>query len=338
MIRHAGASMAEKPVLLAWEVKFPLVTNPHIVKAWGKAMGVTYLFCMLILGPVFLAARELEALLMLAMIFFAVAIGLTLLGFMIMLVIFGNRSHAKFILSDKGISYESVDNRARTLSRMAILAGGLLGSPTAAGAGLLSMSKERISLDWDAVFQARYDERHLTIRLRNQYRDLLHLYCTPEIYEAVRDLVKIRVDQNGERRSPADRRSPLPGALLSTLLVIGACVPLYALVEIAKLHLMVPLLIMVFSLAMVWMMPLFGWVVLPLVIYIPIDVVWELSGAVKVKLVSTYVYRKYELLYAGEWIVIALAVAGLLYLFRISVKSLRGQYVPVLMRDRQAMD
>ena len=98
--------MSDKKALLTWEVKFPLLTNPHIVKAWVKAMGVTYLFCMLILGPVFIATGEMESLPMLALIFLAIISGMILLGFLIMLVIFGNRSHAKFVLSEKGVSYE----------------------------------------------------------------------------------------------------------------------------------------------------------------------------------------------------------------------------------------
>jgi len=319
---------------LSWEVKFPLLTNPHIVKAWVKAAGVTYLFCMLILGSVFIGTGEMEDIPMLALVFLAVISGMVLLGLLVMLVIFGNRSHAKFVLSEKGISYESLDNTARTLSRIAVLAGGLIGSPAAAGAGLLSISNERVSLNWAAVFEAKYDETHYTIRLRNQYRDLLHLYCTPETYDAAREVVQTMVEQKGGRKSYADQSSPLPGALLSTLLVIGACMPLYALVETTKLHLMVPLLIMVFSLAMVWMIPLFAWVVLPLAAYIPAYAVWTLSGSVTLKLVSTYTYRRYELLDTGEWIIISLAAAGLLYLCRISMKSLKGRYVPVLMRDQ----
>ena len=323
---------------LTWEVNFPLLTNPHIVKAWIKAMGVTYLFCMLILGPVFIGTGEMESLPMLALIFLGMISGMILVGFLIMLVIFGNRSHAKFALSEKGVSYESVDNKARFISRMAVVAGGLMGNPTTAGAGLLSMSKERVSLNWEAIFEAGYDEHHHTIRLRNQYRDLLHLYCTPETYGLARDIVKAKVDEKGGQKSYADVRSPLPGALWSTLLVIAACMPLYALVDIAKLHLMVPLLIMVFSLAMIWMIPLFAWVVLPLAAYIPVYLVWALLQTSTLKLVSTYSYHKYELLDGGEWIIISLAAAGLLYLSRISMKSLRGKYVPVLMRDQQGME
>lgn len=330
--------MTDKTALLTWEVKFPLVTNPHIVKAWVKAMAVTYLFCMLILGPVFIGTGEMESLPVLAMIFLVIISGMILLGLLILLVVFGNRSHARFVLSEAGVSYESVDQKARVVSRMAVVAGGLMGNPTTAGAGLLSMSGEQVRLKWEAVFEAKCDETHQTIRLRNQYRDLLHLYCTPETFAAARDIVSARVNQKGGRTRYAGRRSPLPGALVATFLVIAACMPLYALVEIAKLHLMAPLLIMVFSLAMVWMIPLFAWVVLPLAGYIPIHVIWFMSRSVELKLVSTYRYHKYELLDGSEWIVVGLALAGLIYLCRISVKSLRGQYVPVLMRDQQGMD
>ena len=325
-----------KSDLLCWEVKFPLLSNPHIVKAWGKAMGLTYLFCMLIMGPLMIATGEMKGLPMLALIFLAVVSGMTLLGVLIMLLVFGNCSHAAFALSEKGVVYESLDHRARTLSRIAVLAGGLMGSPTAAGAGLISISKERVRLSWAAVCEAGYDERHYTIRLRNHYRDLLHLYCTPATYAAARDIVCAKMNQSGLQNTAADSKSSLPGALLATLLVIAACMPLYALVEIAELHLMVPLLIMVFSLAMVWLIPLFAWVILPLAACIPVYLVWALSGTVQLKLVSTYSYRKYELLDAGEWIIIGLAAAGLFYLCRISLKSLKGKYIPLLMRDQQA--
>lgn len=329
--------MTAKTALLTWEIKFPLLTNPHIVMAWGKAMCVVYFVIMSILLPVFIATGEIDSLPMMALIFLAVIFGITLAGFLVMLIVFGNHSNARFVLSEKGISYESIDNRARIISRMAVLAGGLTGNPSLAGGGLLSVSKERVNLDWKAVFKARYDDKYHTIRLRNHYRDVLHLYCTPEIYSAARELVMEKVGQHGEQNNLAEGRSLLPGTLFATLLVIVACMPLYALVEIAKFHLMIPLLIMLFSLAMIWMIPLFAWVVLPMVAYIPIHLVWTLFESRTIKLANIYSFRGYELLDAGEWIVIGCAMAGLTYLCWISVRSLKGRYVSVLMRDQQGM-
>ncbi len=329
--------MPKKNILLTWEVKFPLLTNPHITSTWLKGMGATYVLCMVILGPLFIGIGEIESLPSLALIFLGVISGIILFGFLIMLIIFGNRSHAKFDLSEKGIFYESLDKKAKGISRMAVLAGGLVGNPTAAGAGMLSIATEKIGLKWGGIYKAKYDEKHHTIRLRNQYRDLLHLYCTPEVYDAARDIVMEKVGQKGGQKSYARVRSPLPGALLSTLMVVLSCMPLYALIEITKLHLMIPLLMMVFSLAMVWMIPLFAWIVLPLTGYIPVYLIWVMSQVREFKLVSTYSFRQFELLDSGEWIIIGLSAAGLFYLSRISIKSLTGKYVPVLMRDQQGM-
>jgi hypothetical protein len=330
--------MPEKKALLTWEVEFALLTNPHIIRAWLKAMGITYVLSMVILGTVFIGTGEMDSLPFLALIFLGVVSVIVLFGFVIMLVLFGNRSKARFSLSPKGVYYESLDNRARRISRMAVLAGGLLGSPTTAGAGLLSISGEKIALGWGAVFEAKYDDRHHTIRLRNQYRDLLHLYCTPHCYDEACDIIKEKVERKGGAKVHDGVRSPLPGALLSTLMVVLSCLPLYALVEIAKLHLMVPLLIMVFSLAMIWMIPLFAWVVLPVAAYIPVYLFWAMSRTREFRLVSTYSYRQFELLDAGEWVIIGLAAAGLFYLSRVSILSLKGRYVPVLMRDQLGME
>lgn len=329
--------MATNTPTLTWETKFSLLTNPNIVKAWVKAMAVVYALIMVIMVPMFIATGEAEGLPVLALIFLAVVLGLTLAGFLIMLIIFGNRSKAKFELSEKGVSYTSLDKTAGTLSRIAILAGGLTGNPGVAGAGLLSVSREKISLSWKAISEARYDEKHSTIRLRNQYRDLLHLYCTPENFSEVKEMVAEKTAQNETQQIAENKRSPLPGALLATVVVVIACMPLYALVEIVDLHLMIPLLIMLFSLAMVWMIPLFAWVVLPLLGWIPVHIALALSKSSTLKLVNTYTYRKYELIDAGEWIVIALAVAGIAYLAWISIRSLRGRYIPVLMRDQMGI-
>ncbi len=101
--------MTDLPKSLTWEVQFSLLTNPNIVKSWLKAMGATYLLCMVFLVPVFIATGETGSIPMIMGIFAAVVAGLSLLGFIIMFVLLGNRSHAKFTLSDKKIIYESLE-------------------------------------------------------------------------------------------------------------------------------------------------------------------------------------------------------------------------------------
>ncbi len=326
--------MNEESTSLTWEVRFPLLTNPNILKAWFKAMGMTYFLIMVIMVPIFIGTGEIDGIPPIALIFLGVTLGITILGLLIMLVIFGNSSQAKFTLDDEGVLYESQDNKAKTLSRIAILAGGITGNATTAGAGLISTSKEQISISWKTIFKAKYCEKSHTICLRNQYRDLLQLYCTPENYQTVCEMVMEKVKQKGGEKSYTNRKSPLPRAILATLLVVISCLPLFALIDITKLHLMVPLLILVFSLAMVWMIPFFAYVILPLAAYIPVHLAISLAELRTLKLVSTYTYRKYELLDVGEWIVIGFAIIGLIYLCWTSLRSLKGRYVPVLMQDQ----
>ncbi|MBU1342888.1 MAG: hypothetical protein KKE44_11635 [Proteobacteria bacterium] len=329
--------MTDKTPSLTWEIRFPLLTNPLIVKAWLKAMGVTYLLCMVILGPVFIGTGAADEFPFLALCFLGVVFGVTVFGFLIMLVIFGNRSHARFTVSNKGIAYESIDNKAKTLSRMAVVIGGLAGSARTTGAGLLSISNEKVAMKWSGAFKAIYHSKSHTICLQNQYRDLLHLYCTAENFEKVKELVESNISKKGTSERLSRIRSPLPGAILSTGLVVLSCLPLYALNDITGLEIFVPLLIMVFSLAMVWMIPLFAWVVLPLEGYILFHLAAALVEFREFKLVSTYTYRKYEVLDAGEWIIIVLGIIGIAYLGWISLNALKGKYVPVLMRDYDGM-
>ncbi|MEE4659683.1 MAG: hypothetical protein V2J89_04390 [Halieaceae bacterium] len=322
----------------SWEVDIPLLTNPNMLGAWLKAMGATYLLCMLIMGAVMVGTGEWEQLPMLAGIFALVVGGILVLGLLIMLLVFGNRFRARFTVSDKGIAYEGIDKRARSLARMAVVAGALGGSARTAGAGLLAVSGENVDLQWQGIASARYQPRRHTIVLRNAWRDLMHVYCTPENYAAVRSLVEQQVPDQGAAVQPSAGRSPLPWALLHTGLVVGACMPLFALNDITRLDIFVPLLIMLFALAIVWLIPLFGWVVLPLAAYLLIDQLLALTGLREYTLVNTYSYRKYEALDGGEWAIVMLALAGLVYLAWISWQAVRGRFVPVLMRDRLGTD
>jgi len=327
--------MAREPI--SWDISVPLLTNPHIAKAWIKAMAATYLLCMVIMVPIFLGTGEAEAIPQVAGMFLAVVLGITLMGFLIMLVVFGNRSHVRFIVSDKGITYRSMDKKAMALSRMAVVAGGLTGNPSAAGAGVLSIANETVDLKWSGAFTALYRPKSNTILLRNQYRDLLHIYCLPENYEAVRALVHTCIAEKGTAKRLEKMPSPFPKAIGATVLVLLACLPLYALNELTDLSILAPLILMAFSLAMVWLIHLFAWVVLVAEAYILLHTVSVLGGLRTYTLISTYSYRKFEVLDTGEWLLVVASLIGLAYLAWRAVRYLKGKSVPVLMGDTVGM-
>lgn len=325
--------MSKQQPEFSWEIDFPLITNSLVLSAWFKAMGAAYLVIMIILGTILLGTGEVADLPALAGIFALVMIGVAFAGLLIMLVVFGNRFKARFTLTDKGIRYEGIDTRARALARITVVTGAIGGSPRTAGAGLLAVSNERVDLAWSGAFEARYHPKQRTIAIRNQWRDLLHLYCTEENYEQVKQRVEQKLVSKGTAERLTSTPSPLPRALLVTLLIALATLPLFALVDIVGLDLFIPLLILVFGLATVWLIPLFGWVVLPLEGYILVYLAFALFETSELKLISTYRFRKYELLDAGEWIVMGLAIAGMIYLGMTAWRAVRGRVVPVLMQE-----
>ncbi|MCP4115545.1 MAG: hypothetical protein GY737_09095 [Desulfobacteraceae bacterium] len=309
------------------------MTNPLISGAWFKAMGAAYLLCMFMLGTVFIGTGEWEGLPMIAGIFALATGGIALVGLLIMLVVFGNRFKARFTVSERGVVYEGLDNRARSLARMGVMAGFSGGDSQAADPGPVDTSRERVSLDWGGAFSVRYKPRRHTVVLRNQWRDLMHLYCTADNYGAVRAHVEKMIREKGTRTRSAKRPSVLPKAIGVTLLVMLACLPLLALNDITRLDLFAPILILAFSLATIWLIPLFGWVVLPSVGYVLVQLAVGLTEYREFKLVNTYRYRSYEMLDSGEWIILLLALAALFYLARLSWRAVRGRLVPVLMQD-----
>jgi hypothetical protein len=130
-------------------------------------------------------------------------------------------------------------------------------------------------------------------------------------------------------------RSPLSVAFKQTFMVIAACMPLYVLCDITRLDLLIPIIAMFFSLAMIWMIPLFGWVVLAMEGYILFQAISALLLVRELKLTTTYQFRKYELLDAGDWIVIGLSLVGMIYLAWLSIAFLNAKKVPILIQDQQ---
>ena len=56
--------------------------------------------------------------------------------------------------------------------------------------------------------------------------------------------------------------NPLPGLLLRSALTIVACAPLFACPTPSRSILLVPLIVLAFALVSVWLLPIFGWVVI----------------------------------------------------------------------------
>jgi threonine/homoserine/homoserine lactone efflux protein len=87
-----------------------------------------------------------------------------------------------------------------------------------------------------------------------------------------------------------------------------------------ELDLFLPLLMMTFALATVWLIPLFGWVVIG-------------CAAILALLITVTGLSEFDYLYGYEQAAFVLAYVGLAYLVWFSWRALRGRFVPPLVQD-----
>ena len=80
---------------IVWETDLRLF-GPEMLKGWSLAMVATWVVMMLILGSVFLAQGEADALADMALVFLAVVAGLWGLGFLVMAVLFRGKFRVRY--------------------------------------------------------------------------------------------------------------------------------------------------------------------------------------------------------------------------------------------------
>jgi hypothetical protein len=184
-----GFTLLDSPQALEWEIAFPLLTNRFFLYDMAKLLFWTFLIVNGLMLTIFLIQREFDALLPMVQLSGLIILGFALLAAAITAVIFGNRFPTRFAVRPDGVFYESLSGRASTLNRAAIVAGILAGKPGAAGAGLLAASQETGGIIWHDVRTVHEYPNQCVISLMNSWRVVLRLYCRPEDYPRVIELV-----------------------------------------------------------------------------------------------------------------------------------------------------
>lgn len=321
--------MSDTRPAIVWETDLPLFSR-RMMAQWAYAMLATAAVVALILGTVFMAQGDWDAIPPMLMMALAVTAGLWLLGMLIMALLFRGKFRVRYTLDDRELRYQVVERKARIANRLTILAGILARSPQALGAGLIAKSQETMAVRWTGAFRAVYDPDRHHITLRNAWRGLMWVQCTPENYAEVADAI----ERNMTRRQTASRiaaRSPLPVYLGRSVGVMLACLPLFALAEEYDTGLFLPIFIFCFGLATVWLINLFGWVVLGGLL-----VQWLLVAADLLRERESYfhkgeTYHGYEVLIAADYGVLLLAGAGSAILAWLAVRAVRGRWLAALL-------
>ena len=316
---------------ISWETDLRLF-SPEMVKGWSLAMVATWVVMMLILGIVFVAQGEFDALPDMALVFLAVTAGLWLLGFLVMALLFRGKFRVRYTVSKAGVLMETLDKVAKGSNRLAIALGALSGKPGLLGAGLINRSRESEALEWDGAYRAELrPARHLVV-FKGAWRSLLLVQCLPENYAQVAARVAAEMDSHGTaRRLPG--KSPMPAYLGRTLLVVLASFPIFALHEEYDLDVFLPLLMFCFALATVWLIPLFGWVVMGSLALIAFSVVARLLEEIPSFFRPGETFTRLSVLDSGDGLLLGLSVLGAAWLIWLSWAALRGRVQSALIAD-----
>jgi hypothetical protein len=334
---------AETPAPLAWEADLRLLTSPPMLRQFGTVVGLSGLIMALLLAFLMAVQGDWDQIGMMVLISAGAALFLGLLMALVALLFFGNRIRLRHTLDAKGALTETVDRRARAGNRLAILAGLLGGSATATGAGMIGLSRESERVSWRGIAEARYHPASRTIALRNQWRTVALLACTADNFDEVAAYVAQRVaagtrtNQGRQAESPASA-SPVPRLLGRTALVVLACLPVFVLPYPFELDLLLPLILLCFALATVWLVPLFGWVVMAVAAALVIQIVAIGLETKTSQFASVGTYRNLDMVDGAEALALLLAAAGLAYLVITAWRAVRGRATSALGADAEEME
>jgi hypothetical protein len=321
---------------ITWEILVPLLNNRLIVGATIKVFGFAAIGVASLLSLVFATQGNWQLIPKTFLFLMLLGCGLIVLSLVIMAVVFQNRWRFRFTLSDDRIRFETIDKTLRAANRLAVKAGVLVGRPQAIGAGLIGQSTEIQEIKWSGSFRAVYKPGARVVILRNRWRRLMIIYCTPENYTKVAEYIRICIERYGTD-ARGSQRSPLPRYLATTAMVILAATPVFLLIEPFEVPLWMPMVLLCFTLATVWLISIFGYVVLASILLIVGAVVIDAFDMRESFLHAGVHYSHWSVFSGDEWALLVIAGVGLILLGWFAIRAVQGRFTSVLEADRSDM-
>jgi hypothetical protein len=317
---------------LIWEVSIPLLGDSLLVGSTLRVFLLAAAISAAMLTVVFAVQGEWDSIGPIWLAFGLTGLGLFGVSLLVMLLVFGNRMHCRIGIDGSGIRFETLDRRARGGNRLLLALGLLRGSTQATGAGLIATAQEMRSLRWRGAFRAEYLPQRHQIALRNRWRRLLVVYATPENYAEVAHRIEEEMQRHGTA-ARVQQRSPLPHYLGWSALLVLACVPLFAAVDTFDLSLMLPLLQLCFGLATIWLIGLFGWVLMGLDLAIVAALLLQAFSIRESWIHRGETYASWTVYGSEDWSLLGLVLLALAALAWIGWRGARGKLPALLAAD-----
>lgn len=190
--------MPHEPV--EWTYDIPLLTDRFMLWDFTRVilLSVIGMYLFVALGGLIV---EQELIILPAQVFLLVT-GIMAGLFVLTALLLGNRQRARFVVSAKGVEYYAA-KRERALSRLAVVAGLLARNATAAGAGVLAVSREDHLVPWSAIEKVIVHAGARVIVLRNSWRTVQRLYCPEDRFDSIAEAVTAYHNAHGNQATRA---------------------------------------------------------------------------------------------------------------------------------------
>jgi hypothetical protein len=196
---------------LTWEIGIPVLSNRVIVGGLVRVFAITGVTLSAFMAVLLGSQGDWEIIAPVSLGFLLACAGLLLLCLVAMAALLRDRMQFRFTISGDGVRMESLDRRVWLVNRLAIGTGSFSGASRMAGVGLTSAGRESEEALWSGSFRARYDEGAHVIVLRNSWRGLLYVYCTPEVYPLAVARIGSEIEAHGTEKRGA-KRLPVTGS------------------------------------------------------------------------------------------------------------------------------
>jgi len=183
--------------IVEWEVSTPIIKNPLIWFQSVLAVGLGATFVFLLLIGLNLYERQWERIPESLAVWFFLFLGMAVLYGMAILLMFAGGTVTRYELNDGGIVQYSLYKKRKFFKWLGLL--GLFSNTsagyTAAGAALLSGAKEEIGIAWNEVTHIETYPFRREIRLKNDWRTQMQVFCPKEKYEEVLDAARMHITE-----------------------------------------------------------------------------------------------------------------------------------------------
>ena len=184
---------------ISWDIAIPVLTNKHIARQIVLVFSLAILFVIIVLFLIELFSGGItwEFIAALFRIFLLLVSIITVITFLGVYLFMGNRYYYTFTLDPQNGIWEKPQQRQRKKNLIVnslLLFGGLLTRNfSAAGSGALSQSRQEQFVAWKDINLVEYEPSSYTITLKNNKRTLMIVFCHPDNYQVVSEIIQAKV-------------------------------------------------------------------------------------------------------------------------------------------------